>query len=133
LKARAAAQARRRASGTSGTSNTNAGGNYLKNLFVKKCVCELVWFLWFLSKKCLGARIRFSRKKRLTTYKRHQLVITELEIGAVGTDFSRRTSWWEREDPGRARTWKSMKNMNFSEMYTHAKKNTNGSKSYISG
>jgi hypothetical protein len=40
--------------------------------------------------------------------KQHRLVITELEIGAVGTDFSRRTSWRAREDPGRARTWKSM-------------------------
>jgi hypothetical protein len=54
-------------------------------------------------------------------YKRHQIVKAELEIGAVGADFSRRTSWWAREDPGRARTWKSMKNMHFPEMYTNAK------------
>jgi hypothetical protein len=36
-------------------------------------------------------------------YKRRQIAIIELEIGAVGTDFSRRTSCWGREDPGRAR------------------------------
>jgi hypothetical protein len=51
---------------------------------------------------------------------RNQIVIAELEISAVGTDFSRRTSWWARENPGRARTWKSMKNKHFSEMYTNA-------------
>jgi uncharacterized NAD(P)/FAD-binding protein YdhS len=43
-------------------------------------------------------------KKTVTIYKRHQIAITELEFGAVGTDVSRRTSWWAREDPGRART-----------------------------
>jgi hypothetical protein len=48
-------------------------------------------------------------------------LITELEIGAVGTDFSRRMSWWARENPGWARTWKSMKNGDRFEMYTHAK------------
>jgi hypothetical protein len=37
------------------------------------------------------------------------MAIKELEIGAVGTDFSRRTSWWAREDTVRASTWKSMK------------------------
>jgi hypothetical protein len=44
-------------------------------------------------------------------------VITDLEIGSIGTDFSRGTSWWAREDSGRARTWKSMKHINFSQMY----------------
>jgi hypothetical protein len=52
---------------------------------------------------------------------RHQIAITELEIGAVGTDFSRRTSWWAREDLERARTWKSMKNGYLFEMYTNSK------------
>jgi hypothetical protein len=46
--------------------------------------------------------------------------MNELEIGAVGTDFSRRTSWWARENLGRSRKWKSMINMH-SEMYTDAK------------
>jgi hypothetical protein len=46
---------------------------------------------------------------------------TELEIGFIGTDFSRRTSWWARENPGRARTWKSMKNDDFCEMYSNTK------------
>jgi hypothetical protein len=47
-----------------------------------------------------GARIVFRQGKRsLTIDKRHQIGITELEIEAVGTDFSRRTSWWTREDP----------------------------------
>jgi hypothetical protein len=58
----------------------------------------------------------------VTIHKRHQIVkIAELEIGAVGTDFSRRTSWRAREDLGRARTWKSMNNVHFSEMGTNAK------------
>jgi hypothetical protein len=35
----------------------------------------------------------FVNKTMLTVYKRHQNLITELEIGAVGTDCSRRTSW----------------------------------------
>jgi hypothetical protein len=30
-----------------------------------------------------------------------QIVIAELEIGAVGTDFPRRTSWWARRIPGK--------------------------------
>jgi hypothetical protein len=60
-------------------------------------------------------------KKSVIIYKRHQIVITELEIVAVGTDILRRTSWWAREDLGKARTWKSIKNMHFSEMYTNAK------------
>jgi hypothetical protein len=72
----------------------------------------------------MGARTAcFPRKKPLTTYERYQIVIDELEIGAVGTDFSRRTSGWAREDPGRVRTWRSMKNMHFSEMYTNATSN----------
>jgi hypothetical protein len=71
-------------------------------------------------KKNMRSRIVFClRTKSLTKYKRHQIVITELEIGAVGTDFSRRTPWWAREDPGRARTWKSMKNKHLFKMYTN--------------
>jgi hypothetical protein len=49
------------------------------------------------------------------------MLIDELEIAAVGTDVSRRTSWWAREDPGRARTWKSMKNKHVLEMYKNTK------------
>jgi hypothetical protein len=37
------------------------------------------------------------------------MLITKLEIGAVGTDFARRKSWWAREVPGRAKRWKTMK------------------------
>jgi hypothetical protein len=48
-------------------------------------------------------------------------LITELEIGAIGTDISRRTSWWAREDLGKARTRKSMKNSHCFEMYTNIK------------
>jgi hypothetical protein len=108
------------------SSTSSTRGNYLKKSFVKKNVCELVWCLWFCSKKCMGARSAcLPRKKPLTIYKLHQIVITELEIGAVGTDCSRRTSWRAREDPERARTWKSMKNMHVSEMYTHAKSDQN--------
>jgi hypothetical protein len=73
--------------------------------------------------KFLEARILSSKKIPLTIYERHQIAINELEVGAVGTDFSRRPSGWAREDPGRARTWKSMKNMHFSEMYTNARSN----------
>jgi hypothetical protein len=62
-----------------------------------------------------------TEQKHLTIYNRHQIVIHELELGAVCTDFSKRTSWRARENPGRARTWKSMKNMHFSEMYISAK------------
>jgi hypothetical protein len=79
-------------------------------------------FYYVVSKKILGAQIVVcQRTKPLTIYKRHQVVINELEIGAVGTDFSRWTSWWARENPGRARTWKSMKNMYFFwNIYTNA-------------
>jgi hypothetical protein len=45
-----------------------------------------------------------STQTTLTVYRRHQILITELEIEAVGTDFSRPTSWCAREVPGRART-----------------------------
>jgi hypothetical protein len=88
-----------------------------------------------LSKRFLGARIvSFPIKKPWNIYKRHQIVITELGLGAVGTDFSRRTSWWARENPGRARRRKSMRNIHFSEMYTNAKNTTiNGPTSCISG
>jgi hypothetical protein len=67
--------------------------------------------LMFVQEISGGKNCRFSKKKPLTVYKRHQIVITELKIKAVGIDFSRRTSRWAREDPRRARTWKSMKNM----------------------
>jgi hypothetical protein len=46
-------------------------------------------------------------------------VRNEFEIGDVSTDFSKRTSWWAREDLGRARTWKSMKNGCVCLMYTN--------------
>jgi hypothetical protein len=85
-------------------------GNYLKKC-VKKHICELVWFLWFFTRTFWGQGLSvFQEQKPLTMYERHQIVICELEIWAVGTDFSRRTSRWAREDPGRARTWKSMRN-----------------------
>jgi hypothetical protein len=68
-----------------------------------------------------GKNCLLSKNKLLTIYKRYRIVITELEIGAVGTDFSRQTSQLAREDPGRARTWKSMKNQHLFEMYTNTK------------
>jgi hypothetical protein len=80
-------------------------------------------FVGFVKTKSGSKNCLFSRKKPLTIYKLHQIVIAELEIGAVGTDFSRRTPWWARENSGRARTWKTMKNMHFSEMYTNAQSN----------
>jgi hypothetical protein len=40
------------------------------------------WSGFLSSKNCL-----LSKKKPLTIYKRHQIVITEPEKGAVGTDF----------------------------------------------
>jgi hypothetical protein len=46
-------------------------------------------------------------------------VIAELEIGAVGTEFSRRMSQGAREHPRGARIWKSMKNEHLFEMYTN--------------
>jgi hypothetical protein len=50
------------------------------------------------------------------------MLITKLEIGAIGIDFSRRTSWWVREGLRRARTWKSMKNGDFlSNVYEYNK------------
>jgi hypothetical protein len=60
-------------------------------------------------------------------------VINEFEIGAVGTDCSRQTSWWARENPGRARTWKLMKNIHFSENYTNANITKHVSKSDVAG
>jgi hypothetical protein len=62
----------------------------------------------YVPKKSSGRELQFVQEKPLTINKRHQIVMTELEIGAVGSDFSSRTSWWARENPGRARTWKSM-------------------------
>jgi hypothetical protein len=62
-------------------------------------------------------------EKPLTIYKQHQIATDELEIGAIGTDFSWRTSWWARENLGRSRTWKSMKNIHFSEIYTNERRN----------
>jgi hypothetical protein len=38
----------------------------------------------------------FVQQKPLNIYKWHQILITELEHGAVGTDFSKRTSWPEK-------------------------------------
>jgi hypothetical protein len=49
-------------------------------------------------------------------------VITELDIGAVGTDFARWTSWWSREDLEGAKTSTSTKAEYLFEMYTNAKK-----------
>jgi hypothetical protein len=58
-----------------------------------------------------GKNCLLSTKKPLTIHERHQIAINELEIGAVGTNLlSMRKSRWAREDPGRARTWKSMNN-----------------------
>jgi hypothetical protein len=44
----------------------------------------------------------FNKKTFDHIYERHQMLIGELEIGAVGIDFSRRTSWRVGEDLGRA-------------------------------
>jgi hypothetical protein len=63
------------------------------------------------------AKTGLFNNKPLTIYKPHQMLIAELEIEAVGTEFSKRTSWGTCEDLRRARTWKFMKNMNFSDMY----------------
>jgi hypothetical protein len=35
----------------------------------------------------------------LIIYEWHRILITKLEIGAAGADFSGRTSWWARENP----------------------------------
>jgi hypothetical protein len=67
-----------------------------------------------------GKNVLLSEKNPGTMYKRHQIVINELEIGAVGTNFSWRTSWWAREDPAKARTCKSMNTEHVFEMYTIA-------------
>jgi hypothetical protein len=59
-----------------------------------------------------GQELSFVQEtKPLTIYEWHQIVIIELEIGAVGTDFSRRTSWWAREP------WKGQ-NMEINEKRT---------------
>jgi hypothetical protein len=72
----------------------------------------------------MGARIvGVPGTQLLTIYTRHQIIITELEIGAIGTDFSRRRHGGQEKKPGRARTWKSMKNLHVSEMHANAKHN----------
>jgi hypothetical protein len=76
------------------------------------CVPELGTTTLLCQLKKQKPKTVFVNKKPLTIYKWHQM-ITELEIGAVGTDFSRRTSWWAREVPGRANKWKSMKTDTF--------------------
>jgi hypothetical protein len=68
------------------------GGREFKQATLARCPCK--------------QKLVCSRKIPLTIYKRDQFLITELEIGVVDTDFSRRTSWWAREDQGRAGTWK---------------------------
>jgi hypothetical protein len=60
-------------------------------------------------------------------------VITELEIGAVGTDYLRWRSRWAREDLGKARTWVPMKYGHFFEMHTHTTMIRHVSTSNISG
>jgi hypothetical protein len=75
---------------------TTPGGNSLKKSCDKKSVCEMVWFLWFCPRNVWGQKLFVFQEKPI--YKRNQIVITELEIGAVDTDFSRRTSLWAREN-----------------------------------
>jgi hypothetical protein len=43
--------------------SANTRGNSLKQSFVKRSVCELVWFLKFVFNKYMGTRIRFSKNK----------------------------------------------------------------------
>jgi hypothetical protein len=93
---------------------THTRGNSLKKSFDKKCACETVCLL--ILRYSWGQELSFVNGKTLTIYKWHQIVINELEIGAVCTDFSRRTSWWARENSGRARTWRSMKTGDVCEM-----------------
>jgi hypothetical protein len=55
--------------------------------------------------------------KTLTVYRRQQLLITELEVGAVGINFPRQRSWWAREVPGRARTCNKMTNKRLFDVF----------------
>jgi hypothetical protein len=82
--------------------------------------------------KFLGARIVFRpREKHLTIlFKRHPIIMTELKIGAVGTEFSKRTSWWARAGPGR---WNSMKNGHLLKCMQLQQVTKHISKSHISG
>jgi hypothetical protein len=126
-------------SDSSNTTNKNTASattwwNYLKKSVVKKFACETICFLMCFQEMSWGKNCFLSTKKPLTIYKRHQVVIDALEIGAVGTDFSKRTSWWARQDPGGAKTWKSIeKRSTFWNVYKYKRKMTNNvSKSYIS-
>jgi hypothetical protein len=84
--------------------NSSIGWKSLKKSSVKRSVREPVCFLMCFQKNPGGKSCHLSKKNQLNMYKRHQIVIDELEIRSIGTDFSRQTSWWAREDPGRART-----------------------------
>jgi hypothetical protein len=56
-----------------------------------------------------GTKTGFQPNKPLNIYKWHSILKTELEIRAVGTDVSRRTSWRAPEDPEGGKTWKSIR------------------------
>jgi hypothetical protein len=73
-----------------------------RNHLSRKVYANWSGFLRFVQESSGGKNCLFFKKNRLTIYKRHQIVISELEIGAVGTDVSRRTPWRAREDLGRA-------------------------------
>jgi hypothetical protein len=83
-----------------------------------------------VSKKCLGARIVcFQKKNQLIIYKRHQIVIAELEIGAVGIVFSRRIMVGTRQ-PGKGQNMEiNEKHARFGNVYT-CKKSPNMDKNH---
>jgi hypothetical protein len=70
---------------------------------------DSVYFMLRARKGCHNIMLPTERTSCSTTntfehmyiYKWNQMLIAELEIGAVGTEFSRRTSWSEREDDAR--------------------------------
>jgi hypothetical protein len=82
-----------------------------RHLLSRKGYANRSGFLGLCPRNVWGQELSVFPKKPLTIYERYQIVIAELEIGAVGTVYSRRLSWWARENPGKARTWKSMKNV----------------------
>jgi hypothetical protein len=104
------------------SSKTIQEGILSRSLLSTEMYANWPGFFGFFQEMSGSENCRFSTKKRLTIYKRHQMVITELEIGAAGTDFSRRTSWWAREDlegPEHGKTCTFMKCIQMQKVTEH--------------
>jgi hypothetical protein len=96
-------------SSTTCTSSTSTGMNSLKQSFVKKRVCELVWFLRCCPRNVWGQELFVFQKKLVTTYKWHQLSGLSVLIFRGGRHGGQEKTREGPEHGNQCKTWTFLK------------------------